>query len=496
MTAHNNIDKIFKDGLEDYTEKAPAFIWDNIEQELNKTRNTKNRTIFYGIAASMALILSFGAGYLFTNNETKSQIAQINNTAIEQKSDTESNNNSNNFAALSATETTPKQTSENKEEIPAVIKEEKKESKSNDKPKNIVPVKEKTKVKKANSSGTLLPPMFASQSGFDASNENANSFIEKEAGENFEPEMEIKRIASLLEVEKPKEGLIYEIRQAPLPDFDDVEISNKVENAWAVGISGTPLLSYRNVQSTSNDAMYSTVNTSGLQQDYENEKPLMAYSAGVNVNYSPSSRWNIQSGLYYSETGQVVENINLAQTPYSVYSTGGVNEYSVNTSAGNIIISESTEALVENAENSGYDRAPIFAHDNSNNLVDEKNANTTNTEFIQKFEYYEVPLIVSYKIIDRKVNVNLSGGVSANFLAGNNNFLQEDNGKTKIESEIEGLKSTSYSSIIGFGVEYPIVSNISFSLNPTFRYSLNTINTNGNTYPYSFGVFTGLKYSF
>jgi len=494
MTVHNNIDKIFKDGLGDYSEKAPAFIWDNIEQELSRKRSIKNRTIFYSVAASIALILSFGAGYLFTNSEPNAQIAQLDNTTRVQESMPEKNNN--NTTPLSATETTTKKATESKNASATETNEETKIPKDNEKTQIIASKKEESKVKKASSSGTLLPPMFALQSNFDASNVNANSYGEKKVNENNESLKKINTIASLLEVKKIDQGLIYEIRQAPLLDLEDIDTPSKVENTWAVGISGTPLLSYRNVQSTNNDAMYTAVNNSGLQQNYENEKPLMAYSAGVNVNYSLSSRWNIQGGLYYSETGQVIENINLTQSPWSVYNTDGTGEYTVNTSAGNLIVNESIEVLVEHAEQTDFNRAPNVVLDKGGPELIESGENSTNSGFIQKFEYYEVPLIVSYKLIDRKVNINLSGGLSANFLARNNNYLQEDSGKSKIDSEIDGLKTTSYSSIIGIGFEYPFVSNISFSLNPTFRYSLNSINSKGSTYPYSFGVYTGLTYSF
>ena len=41
-------------------------------------------------------------------------------------------------------------------------------------------------------------------------------------------------------------------------------------------------------------------NASSMEQDYQNEKPLVSYVAGVDVNYRMTNRWNVQGGVYLS----------------------------------------------------------------------------------------------------------------------------------------------------------------------------------------------------
>ena len=51
---------------------------------------------------------------------------------------------------------------------------------------------------------------------------------------------------------------------------------------------------------------------------------------------------------------------------------------------------------------------------------------------------------------------------------------------------------------LGLGFEYPFASSLSISVEPTFRYYLNSIYNNDsyNVRPYSFGIMTGVSYSF
>jgi len=64
--------------------------------------------------------------------------------------------------------------------------------------------------------------------------------------------------------------------------------------------------------------------------------------------------------------------------------------------------------------------------------------------------------------------------------------------------ETNGLKTINYSSTLGLGLEYNITETISLSLEPAFKYYINSINRsdNINTHPYSIGIFTGLSYIF
>jgi len=99
--------------------------------------------------------------------------------------------------------------------------------------------------------------------------------------------------------------------------------------------------------------------------------------------------------------------------------------------------------------------------------------------------------------VDRRVGLNLLGGLSTNFLIGSNVYFQE-NGKREYIGTTADLKTVNYSGVMGVGLQYSISRNFHINMEPTFRYYLNSINkTSGiSSHPYSLGFFTGISYSF
>jgi hypothetical protein len=93
--------------------------------------------------------------------------------------------------------------------------------------------------------------------------------------------------------------------------------------------------------------------------------------------------------------------------------------------------------------------------------------------------------------------MNFIGGVSYNFLLNNSVYTVIDGGRYPI-GKTEGLSLMTFSSSIGMGMEYSFAKNVSFSLEPTFRYYLSPLNevTGIKIHPYSFGIFSGVSYKF
>jgi hypothetical protein len=173
------------------------------------------------------------------------------------------------------------------------------------------------------------------------------------------------------------------------------------------------------------------------------------------------------------------------------------NFYTVNTSNGSIYINGSPNELINrfSTDKQIYDNItpPLLPGQPELNDSDVKELDAT---FIQTYDYYEIPIVVSYAVIDRKLTMSLSGGLSTNIMYGNNVYFENDNTRYELDAKNEDLKSMSYSGIFGIGVEYPIIKNLNINLQPTLRYSLTPINNSGTVYPYSFGIYTGLKYDF
>ncbi|MFA6403677.1 MAG: outer membrane beta-barrel protein [Salinivirgaceae bacterium] len=480
---NSDIDKIFKSGLSDYSQKPPVFIWDAIEHTMNRKRVKRRRNIIYSIAASVALILSFSAGYLFTDVQFIGEpIAKLNepnyNTVLEPLNSTNQKpiakpgaNVNKNSDPASVTVTATEKNQEND-----VAKETIELEKSAD---NNKVLNKESNVKKASSMGMLLPPGFGSTNQYP----NESTFMEQET--LVYREENVSRIAAKFAQPSQERDIIYVYRELPIyPDEYEEAISDN-SNLWAVGLSATPLVSYRTVGGTSNESMVLATANSTSDNNYSNEKPLTSYSAGVAVNYSVAKRWNIQSGVYFSEIGQVSEN----STIYNTIDPSNNGYYYLNTSSGNVKINGSPSELQNNI-NRSYDMVSFPGVINTN-----KDA-AIGSDIIQTFNYCEFPIVVNYKLIDRRLDMKLSGGLSANVMYQNSIYLQKNDTKYNLDSENQDYKTMSYNGIVGFGFEYPILLNLNVNLNPTFRYALNPITSTNSVHTYSLGIYTGLIYNF
>ncbi len=64
LEEREHIDNLFAENLYNYEEKAPSYLWNNIQADLKKTRRIKKYSKIRAIAASVALLMTFGLGYL------------------------------------------------------------------------------------------------------------------------------------------------------------------------------------------------------------------------------------------------------------------------------------------------------------------------------------------------------------------------------------------------------------------------------------------------
>ncbi len=263
------------------------------------------------------------------------------------------------------------------------------------------------------------------------------------------------------------------------PDADLYALN---KNRWAIGTQVSPMYSYRSLE-TQNESMALADNFN------QSESGTMAYSGGVNVNYSPLKRLSLQSGVYYSRYGMNVDNAYVFE---NLTADAGSNTkfYSINNSSGTIDIENNPS--VDYVTNKGDRKNHMNFAD-----VSETDLQVNSGEIIQSFEYIEVPLILRYRLIDRKIGFNFLGGLSTNLLVGSNTYYHGNGDREKIGKTTD-IKPFNYSSIVGLGLDYAISQHLNINLEPTFRYYLNSINQSSviRSYPYSIGIFTGLRYNF
>ena len=117
-------------------------------------------------------------------------------------------------------------------------------------------------------------------------------------------------------------------------------------------------------------------------------------------------------------------------------------------------------------------------------------------KLIQDINYYEIPLEIKYALLDTKLGVNIIGGFSTLLLGDNIVYVQADN----LEETLGGannLSSFSFSTNLGFGLDYKLTRSLKFNIEPMFKYQLNPYRDSSVSFkPYYVGVYTGLSFRF
>jgi hypothetical protein len=184
--------------------------------------------------------------------------------------------------------------------------------------------------------------------------------------------------------------------------------------------------------------------------------------------------------------GQIVTGIDVFAGLSDFYAVKGSYLYRVETSSG-MVVSGNTDLYLSDSKNRVGTFIPGGMADPSKyplTLVDDK--------IHQIFRYLEVPFLVRYKVIDRDIDMNLSGGMSYGFLIQNSAFAMDGNNMIPI-GHTEGVNIHTFSSQVGLGMEYSFSKVISFNVEPVFRYYLTPLNNLSGTLsrPYSFGLLSG-----
>ncbi|MBC8643479.1 outer membrane beta-barrel protein [Flavobacterium lindanitolerans] len=200
-------------------------------------------------------------------------------------------------------------------------------------------------------------------------------------------------------------------------------------------------------------------------------------SYGVGVNYAINKKWSIRGGVNKLTLGYNTNNI--------VY-YAGLSDANANGevfSPSNIQESRNVTVIVE--DNTA---ANTVSFDN----VPGKKAGSLN----QTMGYVEVPVELSYKILDDKFGISLIGGMSTLFLNENSLSVVSPGMSTSI-GKASNLNDVSFTSNIGIGFKYKFWKSFEANVEPKLKYQINTFSENaGGFKPYFIGLYSGISFNF
>ncbi|MFT4800843.1 MAG: hypothetical protein ACI93N_000606 [Flavobacteriaceae bacterium] len=486
MKKNKNIDELFKERFKNFEATPSPDVWNKIQAKIKEKDDRKLIPLWIklgGIAALLALVFTLGNSMLNAPlNKTNAPIVNENPTEInsentnniivdnhdviqdeivliednnEVKSTDEvlvkkSSNSINKSQEVNASETTvasnnKKSTiSENSE---VIITE--KEDIANDN-SNLL---DKTNEQLVNKDSEINKNIEAV-----AVNENVNDKSEKSS--NTENTEVVK--------EENKKSIFDAINENSEEEVVIAKLDNTPDNRWEVTPNVAPVYYNTLSEGSSIDPSFS--------DNPKNGDLNIAY--GVKVSYNLNKRLSVRSG---------VSNVNLS------YSTTGLD-------LGTGPISASTASIEYSNRNNVtivLDRGAL-ANQNSDNPFGNITPKSTNGETYlnQKISYYEMPVELNYAIINKKFGINVIGGFST-LLLGNNEVSVEAGDFNEVLGEASNLSSISFTTNVGFGLNYSFSKKLMINIEPMFKYQLNPYTDSSVDFkPYYIGVYSGLSFKF
>lgn len=263
------------------------------------------------------------------------------------------------------------------------------------------------------------------------------------------------------------------------PSISDLD-GTKTTQRFLVGASLSPAMGFSH--SGENVRLAELINS---------EKTKPAYTTGVSVAYKISDRLSIQSGIGLASIGQTISDVAVYAGLSNHYAVKSSYLYSVETASG-LIVAGNTDLYLTDSKN----RVGTLIQ---GNMADPSKYNLAKvgSDIQQVFRYLELPVMLRYKLIDRKVGLNLSGGLAYGVLVGNSAYTGQGSDLVRI-GHTEGVSAFNISSQIGLGMEYNISRKVIFNLEPVFRYYVTPLSEiSGSLYkPYSVGFSSGFFFKF
>ncbi len=450
---NNNIDSgkgFLKDKLVGYQQDPPPEVWESISARLGGRGGRRKVIIILSAAASLALAVTLGITYmgrdlpgdreLTSSPEMERVQAREENVPSQKPRESRLEER---VVEILAKHKTPG-AEENSPVLAAELSQE------------VLPVEEN------------IAETDSIASGEGESGEGEPEFIDHEEIEADERDEDLALDAG------------DEIGDEILMDFPE---TRDRDPRWVLGAVLSPLYSFRDAQPEA------LAGTSGQ------ESGTVAYAAGVQVGYRATRRLAIESGLLFNKMG-----ISIGAPGIQIFSKDMVYDASgpesgwgrvmaVTNTVGNIV-SNSGEIYVNNY---------LLNATRDNTLFDAGAAEAVNADqgIQQHLDYLELPFNLRYSVLDRDFKIQLLGGISTNFLV-NNYVTMESGGLSKEIGYLTNVRSVNYSGNAGLGFVYHILDQLSLSVEPRFRYYLNSVNdaTLPSTHPYTFGIYTGINYFF
>jgi len=201
---------------------------------------------------------------------------------------------------------------------------------------------------------------------------------------------------------------------------------------------------------------------------------------GVGVSYAVNKKLSVRTGLNKFNVSYNTNDISF----FSAIQAKTMKNINPIASSANIQIQSNVATNTQISSETAF--LPF-----ENSFV---NANTGYLK--QEMGYLEIPVELTYNLLDKKFGITIIGGFST-LLLQDNSLEIISQGRETLLGEANNLSDVHFSTNVGLGIKYGFMKSFEFNIEPILKYQLNTFTDNaGNFKPYIFGIYSGISYKF
>ena len=209
------------------------------------------------------------------------------------------------------------------------------------------------------------------------------------------------------------------------------------------------------------------------------------FSYGLSVAYEINNKLKIRSGVHRVDYGYDTNNVEFSSSLESA-ALGQIANVNYSVTARNIVVGSNVSASGSTIKANDVAEAQGFSGQGL----------SQSGSMSQQFGYLEVPVELQYALLDKKLGVNLIGGLSSLFLVDNSISLSSGELITEM-GEANNVNDVNFSTNVGIGLSYEFTEKVQLNVEPVFKYQLNTFSqTDGTFQPFTIGVYSGISFKF
>ncbi len=517
MKEKKNLDRLFQEKFKDFEVHPSDQVWKNIvAAKAKKNEHRKMAAIWWrlgGVAALLLLLVT--TGVVVWNSVSKNEINNEPGLVQTEETNKEENTTTGLANTSSTTLTDQKNTLEesetssesivNKDEsqdssVPNSISTSEKEKRffQNEKRQNTVANQNKTTTSQQKSNqGFVNDPrnVIEQQSPISTGdvtlnketaidkNPNQSQFIDPTIGiDQNTPEEAIavstqKNTEAIQDtttdaeevIEEPKKSLVEEAARIAANETEEEETKEKeaIAAKWDVGAVAAPVF-------------YGNFGGSGIDPEFKDNSKTsdVNLSYGVQVSYAVNPKFKVRTG---------VSNVDLNYNTQDISFSPSNNARTLR----GVDFSQSASFL-DITDRVNPSASPALNEDG----LGQGSNSVSNGEIQQNVGYIEIPLEAVYVLSDKRLGLELIGGVSTLLLNNNEVFLESNGLRTNLGTS-NALNDVSFTTNVGLGLNYKVTEKVKINVEPSLKYQLNAYsNSVGEFKPYYVGIYTGVNYRF